>query len=146
MKKHEVDKLREWFLGNDSAVMMVVIIGALSQEVDDIEDGDGGSLGSVMARAIFDLSTNPFYARFRTTFEPLLLSSLLMWEASNSWAKSKHKETRMYAFVWREITEQVIPVAAYLLGGHEHAVAVARDMHEHYHVDDETYEQWESEQ
>ena len=146
MKQKEVEKIREWLLHQEAAVGMVLAIGALSQEVDDIEDGDGGSLGSVMARAIFELGANPFYCRFRTTFEPLLLSSLLMWEASNAWAKSKHRETRMYAFVWREITEQVIPVAAYLLGGHEHAVAVARDMHDHYHVNDATFEQWESEQ
>lgn len=140
----EYRRIQQWLLGNTEAADMVMCIAQVSQVADDICDEGSREIGLVLSHTLFALNRNKFFQEHRQTIEPLLLGSVLMWEAANQWATHPRRETRMFAFVWRFILEQIVPVTAYLLGGHDHAVRVAVEMHDYYHAD-ETFEEWEKE-
>jgi hypothetical protein len=131
-------------LGNKEAAEFLAQLFELSQEIDDLEDGEQAPTTAVNAtlRAMLVLPENAWYQANAEWYRPLFLTSLLFWEASNEWAKSPRCEDRMFAFVYREILEQIVTMTAYLCGGMDHARLVLRSVHtlcrEH-----ESFAEWE---
>lgn len=145
----EQQRLLEWALGNADAAAFLSLVGRLSQLVDDIADREADpeeASAEVLRLALVELPANPFYRAHEAWFRPIFATSSLIWDASNEWARSERRTTRMYAYVLREIGEQVIVLTALLCGGWDHARKVTRDLHEFYHTtDQESFEDWEAE-
>jgi len=148
MIETEQHKMLEWSRGNHEAAAFISTIAKVSQDADDIADGDGNAILDVVSGLLVATSVNRFYLDNREMLSGLLFSSLIMWAASNKFGTSENETTRIYGFVYREILEQIIPVISMLCGATIHeAVAVAADVHEYYHqkMKQDTFREWEKE-
>ena len=137
-----------WARGNQSAAEFLGMMGGLSQEIDDIFDGDGGSIINVVSELIIMTTCNQFFLDHREKLTGLLLSSLTMWSASNEFAKSTNETTQIYGFVYREVLEQIIPFVSMLCGADiDEAKNVAVDVHAYYHqkMKQDTFADWNME-
>lgn len=134
----EREHMLQWFRGNMAAVQCVETFGRISQLADDIADGDAPDVPEAIEKllllALVDLPRNDFYRAHATMYAPLLAPVVINWGRSNEWARSTAIEDRMFAYVLRESGEQLITATAYAVGGPDHARAVARDVHQYYHV------------
>lgn len=148
----EADMHRRWAAGDDEAAALLGLLGEGSQLADDLADGDftadelSGAVMKLMSDMIVRLPNNGFYARHRGVLEPVLMSSFLVWDATNDWAKSQKRETQMFAYTYREILGQVIGMVALLVGGLGFARRVTREVHLYYHSNRvESFEMWRKE-
>ena len=112
-----------------------------SQLADDFVDKDSkefhdksGHMLDFISFALGRLPNNRFYQKYRATIEPLVLMSSFYWDLSNSLVTLKDANSRYYAYAYREMLEQVLGMAAYILGGLEHARRTLREVHRFYHV------------
>lgn len=145
------DMYQRWANGDLEAARVLAITGGASQMADDFVDGDvpearrGDVMALLLMALLIELPNNPFYAKHRTRLEPILASSILMWNGSNKWAKGDGHDRR-YAYVYRESMEQLIGVVALLTGGHAHALRTNNEVHEWFHRREaEPFEDWERE-
>lgn len=147
----ELQKIGVWCKGDPDAISFVMKIFEVSQIADDFVDCDAPmELSKAMARllhlALVEIPSNPFYVKYKNWFLPLFSTTILLWDATNDWAKSPNTSSRMFAWSYREIGEQIIIKTACITGGFEFARHVARDIHDFYHVkDEEKFEDWEAE-
>lgn len=150
----ECDKLLEWCLGDRHAADFLARVFEVSQIADDFVDRDvpadwinGARMLRLLHLCLVDIPANPFYIRHSTWFTPLLSTCCMIWEATEDWRQSEEPDTRMFAYTYREIGEQIVFMAARLIGGLDHARAVIRDVHAFYHVHRaEAFDKWEKEQ
>lgn len=145
------DAYLRWTNGNVDAAHVLAMLGGASQMADDFVDGDVSEerRGDVMALLLItllgELPNNVFYQRHRNRLEAILVSSVLMWNGSNKWARGDAQDRR-YAYVYRETMEQVIGVVALLTGGHAHAIRTNNEVHGWFHRREaESFETWERE-
>ena len=144
----EKEKFHEWARGNQSAALFLGLIFQVSQDADDIEDGDGKAILAVVANLLMATGVNAFFLANREMLTGVLFSSLITWAASNKFGRSENQTTRMFGFVYREILEQIIPVVSMLCGATVgEAVSVAEDVHRYYHQEtpQDTFAEWERE-
>lgn len=141
-----------WANGDPGAAALLGLLGEGSQLADDIADGDippdemSGAVMKLMGDMVVRLPANPFYAKHRETLEPVIMSSFLVWDATNEWAKSPKRETQMFAYCFREILGQVIGMVALITGGLQFARRVTREVHLYYHSNRvESFEAWRKE-
>lgn len=141
-----------WAAGDPDAAAFLSLLGEGSQLADDIADGDiaedelSGAVMKLMGDMIVRLPSNAFYAKHRATLEPVIMSSFLVWDATNEWAKSPKRETQMFAYTFREILGQVIGMVALIVGGLEFARRVTREVHLYYHSNRvESFDAWRKE-
>lgn len=141
-----------WADGDEDAAALLHLLGEGSQLADDIVDRDipedemSGAVTKLMGDMIVRLPANPFYVRHRATLEPVIMSSFLVWDATNDWAKSPRKETQMFAYTFREILGQIIGMVALLVGGLAFARRVTREVHLYYHSNRvESFDAWRKE-
>lgn len=137
-------------LGNASAATFLRVIGRLGQLLDDLADGDAADRSAAAAKAAFmffgEVGTNDFYVVHSKALAPALVGTALAWDASNDWARSENRISRMFAFVERHHDEHVIFLVALLIGGWDHARGVMREAHCLYRrTDPESFEDWEAE-
>lgn len=145
------DMYKRWANGDIEAAKVLALTGGASQMADDFVDGDvpeekrGDVMALLLMTLLVELPNNPFYVRYRTRLEPLLASSILMWNGSNKWARGDQHDRR-YAYVYRESMEQIIGIVALLTGGHAHAIRTNNEVHEWFHRREaEPFENWERE-
>ena len=138
--EEEYLKVEEWCLGNKDAARLLMDIYEVTQIADDFVDRDvplseidSGKMLRLLHLAMVDIPTNSFYLQYSQWLIPLMSSSLLIWDATETWKKSKEIETRMFAYTYREICEQFNFVVANILGGLPHAKKVIQETHEFYH-------------
>lgn len=146
--KTENEKFQEWARGNNDAAIFLATIFKVSQDADDIADGDGLDILGVVSGLLMATTVNRFFVAHREMLSSLLFSSLITWAASNKFGKSENQTTRMFGFVCREALEQIIPVVSMFCGATVgEAVAVAEDVHRYYHQElpQDTFAEWESE-
>jgi hypothetical protein len=144
----EKQKFHEWARGDHAAAMFLGLIFKVSQDADDIEDGDGKAILDVVSGLLMATGINGFFVANREMLSGILFSSLISWAASNRFGKSDNQTTRIFGFVYREALEQIIPVVSMLCGATIHeAVAVAEDVHKYYHQEmaQDTFAEWERE-
>jgi hypothetical protein len=152
-RNEEHSRVLAWCKGDRAAADFLMIIGEISQIADDFVDRDvpedqisGARMLRLLHLALVDLPANPFYARHQAWFRPLFSTSLLIWEATGDWEKSDKPDTRIFAYAYREICEQIFFMAANIIGGMEHARQVVREVHDFYHVEHaEDFKSWEKE-
>lgn len=148
------ERLLRWFKGNQQAVDFVRKFGSALHRADDIVDEESWGVdqrGQQMAKLIYELlfgiGNDPFYLQHKAALTPALLNGLLYWDLSNDLARSPIRETRMFAFVWREVVEQVLPLVAMLCGArYDEARDIALELHRLEHESPvESFDSWEEE-
>ena len=53
-----------------------------------------------------------------------MANAILAWKVSEKWRKSEDGKARMFAYIYRELVEQVMWTTAVLTGGMDHAMSV----------------------
>lgn len=143
-----------WARGNQDAAQLIQALGRGCQLGDAFVDNDVNDIGATLESRsshmvellllATGLDKNPFWRQHQGVLRPVMISSLLMWDATNTWQDSPSEKTRMYAWAYREILDQVIVMVALLLGGLEHSRRVAREVHEFYHARaSEPFAEWD---
>lgn len=145
------DMYKRWANGDEEAARVLAITGGASQMADDFVDGDvpeekrSDVMSLLLISLLVELPNNAFYQRYRVRLEPILCSSILMWNGSNKWVKGNEHDRR-YAYVYRETMEQIIGIVALLTGGHAHAIRTNNEVHQWFHGREaEAYAEWERE-
>jgi hypothetical protein len=128
----------------------------VTQIADDFVDRDvpddqinSGKMLRLLHLMMVDIQINPFWDKNKDWLIPILSSSFITWEATETWKKSPNKDSRLFAYAYREICEQVVTMTANVIGGMEHARKVIREMHEFYHIehqDGEDFEFWDKQE
>ncbi|WP_299129694.1 hypothetical protein [uncultured Amaricoccus sp.] len=141
--------MMKWTLGDEDAARFLLNCAALARLADDIADGDKGpdrvaAMGEVLVRAMVVNAANPFFIANREALAPVLAEAAGWWVTSERWRRHESRNTRMFAFVWREGTASIAHTVAYLIGGWEHMLAVMEDLHALADRDGETFEEWEA--
>lgn len=141
-----------WARGDRDAAQFMALLARGSQLADDFVDEEtprderGKTMVEMLDSALREIPQNAFYQKHREALTPLMSIPLIYWEASNDWAKSKVRTSRIFAFVMREALEMVVVGVALITGGRDWARRVVREMHTYYHVlDEEPFERWEAE-
>lgn len=133
-------------MGSQAATDFIMKIAEASQIADDFVDDEIQNKQEMMARllsiAFFEIPQNPFFQANINHLSPLFATSIQIWSHSDDWGKQdKLKE---FGFVYREHLEQIIVMAAYLMGGWKHARWVTNDMVDFYrnNEDQDSIEEW----
>lgn len=148
------EKVLEWTRGDEVAAAFVEVVGEISQVLDDLADEtlDRKTRETLSARAahlmMVGLPNNAFYLRFQRELVALLDAATTRWALANALAESPRLESRMTSYVLRESLEPVVAWVAGVVGGHEHALAVAKDLHEFFYCEfgRESFGEWTAEE
>ena len=136
----EIEHITKWVNGDIQAASMLTLIFEASQVADDIVDGDAKDLHEAMARLLsisfVELPSNPFFEKHKIQFIPLFATSIQIWSLTDKWGKSDNEEQQLFGFIYREILEQCVVMAAYITGGQKHARIVADEMNDFYRITD----------
>lgn len=135
--------------GDQGAALALAQIARVVRLADDIADFDSGDpqadMAEILRIAFVDLPRNPFYHAHALVLSGPWLTAILGWQAGDEWRRSENRKTRMFGFVYREAIEHVAHMIAHLTGGHDHALAAMRYLHEVSHASSpETFEDWEA--
>lgn len=123
--------LREAFFNNEEALRFILDVFAAAHVWDDLVDGDAVTQAQFQRtfRDLFlEIPTNPFYIKHFTALHPIILNSMLNWEAANKMEMEKRKNDLQIAYILRSSFIDLVGVTAFLLGGYEHAVQVVLKM------------------
>lgn len=147
--EEEYAQILGWCNYDKTAADFLTILFKLSHRADDIVDGDAKSLLAAIVMMISDstivLGNNKFWQINHGVLTPVMLCSLMNWYISAKWEKGT-KDRQLFAFVLRESLDQIIYLVAFLTGGIEHAIAVAENMMEFYHIKHgEDFDTWRQE-
>jgi len=127
--------------GNIHAANMLTLLYEASQMADDIVDEDAENPIEAMARVLsisfVEIPSNQFYIANMNKFIPLFATSIQIWSLSDEWGKSKNEEQQLFGYVYREVLEQCIIMAAYIVGWQKHAREVTREVNNYYHKTDQ---------
>jgi len=140
-----------WANGNASAAEFLQNICHCARLADDIADGDSSDpakdMFNLLNRAFVTNSNNEFFNQHKETLCVAITTSLAMWLKSEEWKNSSNRKTRMFGFVYREGIDHCAWVVASLVKGPVHALRVIEELHAISHEgDDESFEDWESEE
>ena len=73
----------------------------------------------------------------------IFATSFALWSHTDDWGKGDDEVLQAFGYCYREITEQLIVMAAYIIGGQKHARKVAKEMVEYYRGhNQDTIEEW----
>lgn len=125
-----------WCAQDKDAADFLVCLFRASHAIDDIADGEGDMLALLIRLtndAMIGMPMNKFFQRHMAVLQPVMLCSLMNWYVSAKWEK-KSLDHKRFAFVLRESLDQIIYLVAYLCGGVDHAMAIAENMMEFYHI------------
>jgi len=109
----------------------LLMISRITRVIDDIHDQDvevsREDLLTVLQYLFIELPVNPFFNEYRDTLLSQHVSMYNAWVASNLWEKGDETD-KVYAHVWRDTVNEVVPIVALLTGGYEHMVAMSLRM------------------
>ena len=136
--------------GDDAAFAYLEIMARLVYLADDLVDEDLGEVGrqelvAALLWAIFvELPANPFHQRNAHRLAPLLSDIIVQWHKADDWRRRKEPgyAREVFGFVRRENMDSLVGAVAGIVGGREHAMAVAELVMDICHADGETVEQW----
>lgn len=122
--------LTELFLENKEAVRFILDVFSAAHVWDDVVDGDvvdTAHFQKTFRDLFLNIPTNPFYMKHFTALHPIVLNSMLNWEASNRLEHSQQANDLHIAYVLRSSFIDLIGMVAFLIAGYDHAVtAVTR--------------------
>lgn len=138
-----------WTLGNEAAADFLREIADLARIADDVVDKDTGRqerVRQLLDRCLLLLPNNAFYRQNAELLAPALNEALVGWQLGDDWRKSDDGKRRLFGFVYRESTDRIAVAVAFIIGGHDHSLRVARELYDICHQPfTETVEQWSSE-
>ena len=137
-----------WTKGDDEAADFLAEICALARLADDIVDEPGerqAKVSELLVRALTLLPKNLFFREYAYDLGPVLNEALVCWRLGDEWRKSPDEKKRLFGFVMRESTDRIAVAVAFLLGGHDHAMSVSRELFDICHQSPETVAEWASE-
>ena len=93
----------------------------ISRTVDDIYDLDQdvsrGQLLEAISYLLVEMPYNPFFSKHREALSSQHVTMYNAWLAANLWDKSKKEIDKIYAHVWRDYHQEVVPLVALLTQG-----------------------------
>lgn len=120
--------------GDASAERYLRTIAGAARVLDDLVDGDHpvdhDALLATFAGLLVGLQGNAFYRKhidYLTACHQLALNA---WLDANEWEKHPDALRRLYAHVWRDAINALLPAVAYLTGGWTHMRDVSRSTRE----------------
>lgn len=140
-----------WAKGDPAAADFLVNVCAWVRLADDLADGDSDrpqeDVGQLLTRLVVDHAANRFFRAHADMLTASVANAIIGWRMSETWRRSPNRKTRMFAFVLREGVGQIAWTVALIVGGYDHALAVAADIHERsIEASEETFEAWEQEE
>ena len=109
----------------------LLMISRIWRVIDDIHDQDvevsRKELLTVLQYLFIELPVNPFFNEYRDTLLSQHVSMYNAWVASNLWEKGDETD-KVYAHVWRDTINEVVPIVALLTGGYGHMVTMSLRM------------------
>ncbi|WP_337267518.1 hypothetical protein [Oryzifoliimicrobium ureilyticus] len=137
MLPNDPEKLRDcllrWTGGNAPAAAFLAEIAEIARLADDIVDEDEHRQRNVcwlLSRVLTVLPLNPFYLAHGRDLAPLLNTLIVDWQLSDAYRLSGDPLKQTHGFVRREGIANLVTAVAGILGGYEHARAVAADVFE----------------
>lgn len=137
-----------WTKDDAEAAAFLGEICALARLADDIVDTDEdrqAKVSELLCRALTLLPKNLFFREYADDLGPVLNEALVCWRLGDEWRKSPDEKKRLFGFVMRESTDRIATAVAFLIGGHEHALLVSKELFDLCHQSTETVAQWASE-
>lgn len=137
--------------GDAAAIEYLDAIAALVYLADDSVDEDlpFATRQDYMLRILWltlvRLPSNPFHARFGGSMAPLVMEILVFWQKSDEWKQTGDLKRKLFGFVRRENIDGLVVAVAGIVGGADHAKAVAERIMELCHSHGETLEDWMNE-
>lgn len=136
--------------GDAEAYSYLEIMARVVYQADDLVDEDLNPEGrqELMAALLWDvfveLPRNTFHRRNAATLAPLLSDVIVQWHKSDQWrrAGAPGYARAVFGFVRRENMDGLVGAVAGIVGGREHAMAVAELVMDVCHADGETVEEW----
>jgi hypothetical protein len=146
-----------WAKGNKNAAFLISCFGYATQLADDLTDNNTENVSTLKKRSLamskllycllIQIPGNRFFREHERHFIPLFPVLIAQWDASNEWAGATKPDTRMFGYVMREACGRLIEQVAYLVGGLDWLMQVAREIHDYYHGAHgvESFEAWSRE-
>ena len=139
-------KLIEW-IGDPSAVEFIQILGMSTELFDDLVDRDKeiseAQIFSLIMSLWVKLPFNSFWNAHKGFLMPVLLMSINAWQDANVLEKGEGSD-QVYAYVFRNLTLQVLPMVIFILHGEQRMRELSLEMHRFF-TGHETYEQYKGE-
>ena len=117
------EKLRLWLLGDEQAMQCLLMLFHLAELWDDVVDGqlDPAVGASRLAwGALCELPSNPFYQRHITFLTPVVQAGANAWMDSVQLEGRDDLHSQVWAYALRDFYMELVPLAAYLVGGFDH--------------------------
>lgn len=149
----EYSQVLAWCKDNEEAADFLIKAFEITQIADDFVDQDvvrtrvdETRMLRLLHLCMVELPTNPFYREYQAWFLPLMSTSFTIWSCTDKWGADDSETTQQFGYVYREICEQMITMAAQIIGGLSWAREVTLDVHKFYHQkDQESFEEWRNE-
>lgn len=104
------------------AIDWLVMIYGIAQVFDDVADGDKverSDLNDAIWNSLVGIPQNPFYFRNSHILTPIVASTILKWQASDTAERSGAADAR--SFIWRAGYYDLILIAIQIVHGHKTA-------------------------
>lgn len=112
------------------------LLGQIQQVWDDLVDGDKpvsvGQVNQAFFNAILVLPLNPFYCQHFAELQPIMRLGMMDWLTANQLEKGDDHDQSL-AFMLRDSIVSIVVQSAYLVGGHDWAVAKAPEIRRYFH-------------
>lgn len=138
-----------WTLGDASAADFLAEVSAIARAADDIADGAADpqlKAMDLLRRCLVVLPQNVFFKAHSALLAATLNEAIISWRLGDEWRRSEDPKRQAFGYVYRESTDRIAHAVAFLLGGQDHALNVARELYDLCHAPfPETLQQWKSE-
>lgn len=128
-----------WMRGDEAAADFLLMLFRASHLADDVVDGDSfdplADQGQLWALFFGRLMPNPFFQAHVQRFAGAITPAVHDWVLATRWQREPDQVKRLFAYVLRLTLEHAVIVAADIIGGFDHAQAVAQEMREVFHID-----------
>tara|TARA_R100000458_G_C8234345_1_gene215118 strand:- start:222 stop:674 length:453 start_codon:yes stop_codon:yes gene_type:complete len=122
IQQKSLDIIKEAAGDNQWARAYLWMLARITRTLDDLYDNDQHisreELLEVLDYLFIKLPTNPFYVAHQDVLVSQHLSMWNAWMAANQ-AESGDELDQIYAHVWRDTHQEVIPIVALLTQGHD---------------------------
>lgn len=135
-----------WCKGNADAARLIRDMANLARMADDlVDEGENpqGRLSQILELALLNLPANPFFIRHHATLAGVVMEMLAYWRLGDAFRTSGNERQEMFGFVYRESCDRLPVVVAGIIGGVDHALAVAEEVYQMMHAGStETVADW----
>jgi hypothetical protein len=122
--------------GNLAAELYLRTVAGAARLLDDLIDRDSevksDDIVMVFAGLMVGLNGCSFFVQNRDYLSAVQQVALNAWLDANEWENSPDATERIYAHVWRDAINDLLPAVAYLVGGWTHMREVSQATREQF--------------